>query len=306
MDLSKSLRRLGVLALATGFSLAAALPAHAAVTTVYSCSPTGHSGNHDDAGSNGFYVMHLAATNLHTVTLYYTTDQSATYNITLTARNASAGGQVIGSQTKTVALSSGSDTAVVWNFADAPMTSGSTVYFTHTVAGVGSVRFNLVAPECPNNDETVGFTSQSNGFSVAVAITQNTTVAPPATTCVPNEATLCIDDQPNDKRFAVTVSFASSQSGGVSGNGHAIQLGTVGVTEGGLFWFFNSSNPELLVKVLNGCGLNSKYWVFFSAGTNVGFHVTVTDTKNNHSKTYTNPDLTAALPVQDTSALACQ
>jgi hypothetical protein len=77
-----------------------------------------------------------------------------------------------------------------------------------------------------------------------------------------------------------------------------------GVTEGGLFWFFGATNPEMLIKIIDGCSLGGHFWVFFAATTNVGF-VTVTDTSTGHQAIYYNKDLTAALPVQDTAALSC-
>ena len=61
----------------------------------------------------------------------------------------------------------------------------------------------------------------------------------------------------------------------------------------------------MLVKVVNGCGVNSRFWVFVSAGTNVGLNVKVTDVKAGVTRYYSNPDLTAAVPVQDTSAFGC-
>ncbi|MES1244293.1 MAG: trypsin-like peptidase domain-containing protein [Acidobacteriota bacterium] len=129
-------------------------------------------------------------------------------------------------------------------------------------------------------------------------------IDPPVSTnsCVPDADTLCIDDQAGDKRFRVEVGYDSGQQ---SGAGQAIQLSSLGVNAGGLFWFFSPTNPELLVKVLNACPLNNKYWVFWSAGTNVGLTIQVTDTVTNQSKTYTNPRGTAAQPVQDTAALPC-
>lgn len=117
--------------------------------------------------------------------------------------------------------------------------------------------------------------------------------------CTPNTTTLCIDDQPGDRRFKVQVTFQGTS------NGNAVPLSSLGVNSGGLFWFFGPTNPELLVKVLNGCGLNNKYWIFWSAGTDVALTLTVTDTVRGQSKTYTNPQGTAAKPVQDTSALPC-
>ncbi len=124
-------------------------------------------------------------------------------------------------------------------------------------------------------------------------------VAPPSGTV------LTIDDQPGDGRFQVTLDWSTVQGGGQSGKGQAISTASVGVTSGGLFWFFQASNPEVLVKVLNGCSVNGQYWAFASAGTNVGLTLTFTDTQRSRTKTYTNPDLTPAAPVQDTAAFAC-
>ncbi len=123
--------------------------------------------------------------------------------------------------------------------------------------------------------------------------------------CVPGATTLCIDHNPGDKRFKVQVSYATSQGGGRSGSGGAISGAGLGVTQGGLFWFFQASNPELLVKIINGCSLNSHFWLFYAATTNVGFTVTVTDTVALNQQTYTNQDLQSAAPVQDTAALPC-
>lgn len=131
-----------------------------------------------------------------------------------------------------------------------------------------------------------------------------TTLSDGPTSCTASATVLCIDSAAGDKRFKVSVTFQTSQGGGLSGNGAAIALNSLGVTKGGLFSFFSADNPEMLVKVLNGCGVNNHHWVFITAGTNVGLVTTVTDTKNGTTKTYTNNDLTPAQPVQDTSAFA--
>ena len=91
--------------------LSAVVPGHASINTVYNCPSTGHSGNHD-AISNGFFVQSVSAINLHSVTLYYTTDTNGTYTLMLTARLNSYVGQQVGiTQVKTVTLSSSADTA---------------------------------------------------------------------------------------------------------------------------------------------------------------------------------------------------
>ncbi len=120
------------------------------------------------------------------------------------------------------------------------------------------------------------------------------------TTCTPDSTTLCIEG-----RFRIRVTYSTVQGGGLAGSGRAIPLTSLGVTKGGLFWFFGADNPELLIKVLDGCGVNGKRWVYFSAGTNVGFTVTVVDLHTGATKTYTNPDLNPAAPLQDTSAFTC-
>ncbi len=278
-----------------------ALPSWASVNTTYSCTSSGHTGNHDSI-SNGFYVQGVPGINLHSVTLYYTTDTDGTYTLTLTARLGSYTGQQLGlTQTQTVSLSSTMDTAVTWTFDDPTFPSGSNLYFTETENGPGGVQFNLQPTLCPGDNESVGTSAVNNGYSVAVILTQTVTT----TGCISTNQILCIDNQPGDHRFRVTVTYATTQAGGKSGSGQAIGLSSLGVNQGGLFWFFDPTNPELLIKVLNGCPINQHFWVYYSAGTNVGLHVTVTDTTTGHTVTYTNPDLTAAPPVQDTNALSC-
>src|SRR6202030_4202394 len=106
--------------------------------------------------------------------------------------------------------------------------------------------------------------------------------------------TLCIDGQPGDRRFKIEVAFQTSQGGGASGHGPAIPLSPVGITHGGAFCFFSADNPEMLVKVLDGCSINGEKWFFASAATNVGYTVTLTDTETGQQKIYMNADLHAA------------
>ncbi|HVT19145.1 MAG TPA: serine protease [Thermoanaerobaculia bacterium] len=132
-------------------------------------------------------------------------------------------------------------------------------------------------------------------------LTPNTATGP----CVASSSTLCIDDKPGDRRFSVQVDVHTTQGGGHYGPGTASQLSPQGSDHGGLFWFFAQDNPEILVKVLNGCGLTSHFWVFYAATTNVGFTIAVTDTATGAQATYNNADSHAAAPVQDTNALPC-
>src|SRR5579863_2465221 len=86
----------------------------------------------------------------------------------------------------------------------------------------------------------------------------------------------------NNGRFAVSATF---QNGGTTGQAQAVQL----TSDTGYFWFFNAANVEALVKVINGCGVDSKYWVFAGGLTNVQTQITVHDTLTGATKTYQNP-----------------
>ncbi|MEM6702774.1 MAG: hypothetical protein AAF690_08730 [Acidobacteriota bacterium] len=71
------------------------------------------------------------------------------------------------------------------------------------------------------------------------------------------------------------------------------------------FWFFDQDNWEMLVKTLDGCGVNGHYWVFSSAATDVAFTLTVTDTVTSVTRTYQNPLGNRASAITDTSAFPC-
>lgn len=98
-------------------------------------------------------------------------------------------------------------------------------------------------------------------------------------------------------RFQVSVTYTTAS---VSGQGTPVQL----TPDTGYFWFFSAANVEMVIKVLNGCGLGGHYWVFAGGLTNVQTKIVVTDTQANRSKTYTTPLGPAFTPIQDTSAFA--
>ncbi|MEK6373264.1 MAG: trypsin-like peptidase domain-containing protein [Acidobacteriota bacterium] len=111
--------------------------------------------------------------------------------------------------------------------------------------------------------------------------------------CTQNATTMCLVDN----RFEVTAAWQTSNN---SGAGQAVRL----TGDTGYFWFFGSSNVEAVIKVLNACPLNQRFWVFAGGLTNVRVVLTVRDTKTGTVKTYTNPLDTAFVPIQDTSAFA--
>ena len=113
----------------------------------------------------------------------------------------------------------------------------------------------------------------------------------PAGGCIADLTTLCL----GNNRFKVTAFYETATS---QGFGRPFQLSS----DTGSLWFFGPENIELIVKVLNGCGANSRYWVFSGGLTNVGVTLTVEDTVAHKTKTYTNPINQPFAPIQDTGA----
>jgi hypothetical protein len=109
-------------------------------------------------------------------------------------------------------------------------------------------------------------------------------IASPGTTggtCVPGPETLCLLDD----RFQVEVDWSLSTTG-ESGSGTAVPR----TDQSGLFWFFGSTNIELVVKVLDAGAFDAGFWVFYGALSDVAYTITVTDTASGDAKQYTNAE----------------
>ncbi len=114
--------------------------------------------------------------------------------------------------------------------------------------------------------------------------------------CVPAAAVLCL----GERRFGLTVEWRDFQ--GRTGAGTAVPMSG----ESGYFWFFDHANVELIVKVLDACGLPTfrSYWVFATGLTSVEVTLRVTDTVSGTVREYVNPLGMPFRPIQDTDAFA--
>lgn len=117
--------------------------------------------------------------------------------------------------------------------------------------------------------------------------------AEPDGTCVGDAVTRCL----RDSRFAVEVDWK-----GPDGPGGDAQVVHVGTNDSALFSFFNRTNWEILLKVLDGCSVNGNFWLFAASTTDLGFAIRVTDTVTGLSRAYSNEPGVAAPAVADTEA----
>lgn len=108
-------------------------------------------------------------------------------------------------------------------------------------------------------------------------------------------------------RYLVSVKFRTGAPGAAESTAQTIGCSGSGCNNSGIFWFFSASNWEIMVKVLNGCGLNNRYWAFITDGTSVYYRLTVTDVTSGTTKVYFNWPVGgtgADLPILDTRAFA--
>ncbi|HVS64937.1 MAG TPA: hypothetical protein VMT85_15700 [Thermoanaerobaculia bacterium] len=112
------------------------------------------------------------------------------------------------------------------------------------------------------------------------------------TECTEGSTTLCL----NQDRFRVTLSWRDAQ--GNQGAGQAVEL----TPDTGYFWIFDAANVEVVVKLLNACGFNDRYWAFIAGLTDVEIDLIVEDTQESVVRMYESPLGAAFDPVTDTSA----
>lgn len=117
-----------------------------------------------------------------------------------------------------------------------------------------------------------------NNTRAAVAGFAQTQIPEP---CVASNDTLCLQGG----RFRVQATWRDFGAGG----------GAAGVvaqktSDSGLLYFYNPTNWEILVKVIDACGMggNGHYWVFGAAATTLNFDLDVTDTTTGAKRRYSN------------------
>ncbi len=96
--------------------------------------------------------------------------------------------------------------------------------------------------------------------------------------CVTDGQKLCLLD-----RFQITVDWISEDGAGPG-------FASAGTDETGFFWFFDSENTELVVKMLDGGAINGQFWFYYGALTDVEYTLRVLDTTTGQEAIYDNPE----------------
>ncbi len=152
----------------------------------------------------------------------------------------------------------------VWLLSDVPLLPAATgSSLVHTFAKAGNEAITLLA--------FANGTRSRTDFPVEV-----TNAAPG---CTPDAGTLCL----LGGRFKVQADWQALNN---STNGAASARPITSDT--GAFWFFDAANLELIVKLIDGRGLNGRFWVFFGALSDVQYQVKVTDTQTGQVRQYVN------------------
>lgn len=169
-----------------------------------------------------------------------------------------------------------------WVFYGALTTVEYWLDVTDTVTGSTRRYYNPPGEQCGRGD-TAAFPSASLASLVAAAPSA-AAVAPRAfegaTACENGANHLCL----LSGRFAVEVSWHDPRSGN-HGEAAAIPAG-----DGtGYFWFFDPSNVELVVKMLDATIVNGHRWVFYGGLSDVEYEIRVADLQSGAERVYSNP-----------------
>jgi PKD repeat protein len=187
---------------------------------------------------------------------------------------------VMGTNVTFTDTSTGTPTSWSWNFGDPASGTNNTSTLQnphHVFAAAGTYTVSLQATNAGGSNTAQKPITISAGGGVP---------------CVAGDQTMCL----NGGRFMVQAHWTKND--GSSGDGTAVKL----TDDSGYFWFFDPTNIEMVLKVLNGCSINNAYWVFAAGLTNVQVDLTVTDTTTGAVYTNRNPQGTAFVPIQSTSA----
>ncbi|MEM7587278.1 MAG: matrixin family metalloprotease [Acidobacteriota bacterium] len=160
-------------------------------------------------------------------------------------------------------------------------------------ATTDTAAFQTCDVSAPRAGSSVGKSSTDTSSTAAGMVTQQLTLPEKQGVCTPDATTLCL----NGGRFSVKIDWEDFDNN--TGFG---QVDPMQSSDSGLMYFFDPENLEVLVKVLDGCAVNNRVWVFAAATTTVRYTLEVTDTVTGAVQRYTNPLGNSSDAITDTDA----
>ncbi len=81
----------------------------------------------------------------------------------------------------------------------------------------------------------------------------------------------------------------------------------VDTEQAGRFWFFDAANTELVIKVVDGCDFNQRFWIYLAGLTTLDATVEIVDTVTGAQRRYHHTAGSNFAPISDIEAFAtCQ
>ncbi len=223
----------------------------------------------------------------------------------------SAGHEVVFSGTSAAAPSFAGILALVVESTGSRQGNANTALYSMAArqyAGTGAAVFHDIRSGNNSVPGTTGFPAGSAydratglGSVDAAALIQHWGTTLDTSPCVRDGGTACL----LSSRFEIKVTYASTSNG--SGSAQVMSFGGQRTEndQSVFYWFFDPSNFEMGLKVLDGCGVNGKFWVFISGLTDQQWTVDVRDSQTGAIKTYSNALGHLSQTTADTAALAC-
>jgi hypothetical protein len=112
------------------------------------------------------------------------------------------------------------------------------------------------------------------------------------------ETSLCLFD-----RFSISVRVRSGPLGSAMSLAHVAAVAAP-PSKSGVFWYFDSQSWDLLVKMLDRCSANDRFWVFQTTLSSLYYRMNVTDVRAGTNKVYFHYPGPPSPPVLDTDAFA--
>jgi hypothetical protein len=101
--------------------------------------------------------------------------------------------------------------------------------------------------------------------------------------CSPTSTRACVQGG----RFSIQVFFSGSTSAVVASSS----------SESAVFWFYSSTNWEVVAKVINACSINNRFWIFGAGATTTTYSLNIADSVTGRSASYNGGVL---CPIADT------